>query len=39
MDLVGYDKYFNGELKNHELASADFEKFTDVLKNHPSPIV
>jgi tryptophan synthase beta chain len=39
MDLVGYDKYFNGELKDHELSSSDFEKFTEVLKNHPSPIV
>jgi tryptophan synthase beta chain len=39
MDLVGYDKFLNGELKNHELSSDDFEKFTAVLKNHPSPIV
>jgi tryptophan synthase beta chain len=39
MDLVGYDKYLNGELTNHELSSDDFEKFTAVLKNHPSPIV
>jgi tryptophan synthase beta chain len=39
MDLVGYDKYLNGELKNHELSSADIEKFTAVLNNHPSPAV
>lgn len=39
MDLVGYDKYFKGELKNHELSSEEFEEFTAVLKNHPSPIV
>jgi tryptophan synthase beta chain len=39
MDLVGYDKYFSGELKNHELSPSDFEKYTAVLKNHPSPIV
>jgi tryptophan synthase beta chain len=39
MDLVGYDKYLNGELTNHELSSDDFDKFTAVLKNHPSPIV
>ena len=39
MDLVGYDKYFHGELKDHELPSKDFEEFTAVLKNHPSPII
>jgi tryptophan synthase beta chain len=39
MDLVGYDKYFRGELKDHELAAKDFEKFTAVLKNHPSPLI
>jgi len=39
MDLVGYDKYLNGELSNHDLSSKDFEKFTAILKNHPSPIV
>jgi tryptophan synthase beta chain len=39
MDLVGYDKFLNGELTNHELSSADFEKFTAILKNHPAPVV
>jgi len=39
MDLVGYEKYFNGELTNTELSAEDFEKFTAVLKNHPSPII
>lgn len=39
MDLVGYDKFLSGELTNHELSNADFEKFTAVLKNHPSPVV
>jgi tryptophan synthase beta chain len=39
MDLVGYDKFFSGELTDHELSEAEFEKFTAVLKNHPSPIV
>lgn len=39
MDLVGYDKFLKEELKDHELSSKDFEKFTEVLKNHPSPIV
>ena len=38
MDLVGYDKFLNGELKDHELSNKDFEQFTAVLNNHPSPI-
>jgi len=39
MDLLGYEKYIAGELKNHELSQADFEQFTAVLKNHPSPVL
>ena len=39
MDLVGYDKFFNGELKDHELSEEAYEKYTAVLKNHPSPII
>jgi hypothetical protein len=39
MDLVGYDKFLNGELKNHELSKEDFEQYTAVLNNHPSPII
>jgi tryptophan synthase beta chain len=39
MDLVGYDKFLNGELKDHELPNEDFEQFTAVLNNHPSPII
>ncbi|MCD4710756.1 MAG: TrpB-like pyridoxal-phosphate dependent enzyme, partial [Bacteroidales bacterium] len=39
MDLVGYDKFLKGELKDIELSSKDFEQFTAVLKNHPSPVV
>jgi len=38
MDLVGYDKFLNGELKDHELSNKDFEQFTAVLNNYPSPI-
>jgi hypothetical protein len=38
MDLVGYDKFFRGELQDHELSQEDFEAFTAVLKNHPSPV-
>jgi len=39
MDLVGYDKFLGNELSNHELSQEDFEKFTAVLKNHPSPMI
>ena len=39
MDLVGYDKFHNGELKNHKLSPEDYEQFTSVLKNHPTPII
>ena len=39
MDLVGYDKFLHGELQDHELPNSDFEKFTAVLKNHPSPVI
>ena len=39
MDLVGYDKFLKGELKDIELSSKDFEQFIAVLKNHPSPVV
>jgi len=39
MDLVGYDKFLNGELKDHELSNKDFEQFTAVLNNHPTPVI
>jgi len=39
MDLVGYDKFLNGELRDHELSNSDFEKFTEVLNNHPKPVI
>ncbi|MCD4710882.1 MAG: TrpB-like pyridoxal phosphate-dependent enzyme [Bacteroidales bacterium] len=39
MDLMGYEKYLNGELRNHELAESDFKQYTDELKNYPSPII
>ena len=39
MDLVGYDKYLNGELTNHELSEADMEKFAAIYKDHPSPVI
>ena len=37
MDLVGYDKYLNGELTDHSMPEADLKKFTEVLKNYPTP--
>ena len=39
MDLVGYDKYFNGELSDYELSPEEYEQYTAVLKDHPSPVV
>jgi tryptophan synthase beta chain len=39
MDLTGYDKFFHNELLDYELSQEEFEKFTAVLKNHPSPVV
>ena len=39
MDPVGYDKYLNGELSNHELSQDDFDKFTAVLNQHPNPVI
>jgi tryptophan synthase beta chain len=39
MDLVGYEKYLAGELTDHELSEDDFNKFTEVLKQHPSPTI
>jgi len=38
MDLVGYDKFFNGELTNHSLPETDLEKFTEILRAYPDPI-
>ena len=39
MDLVGYEKFLAGDLRDHELSNDDFEKFTSILSNHPSPVV
>ncbi len=38
MDLVGYDKYLSGELQDHELSDEDFNRFTEILKDHPVPV-
>ncbi|MDA0708840.1 MAG: TrpB-like pyridoxal phosphate-dependent enzyme [bacterium] len=37
MDLVGYDKYFKGELTNYVLPDADLEKFSQSLAGLPKP--
>lgn len=37
MDLVGYDKYFGGELTNYALPDADLEKFSQALAGLPKP--
>ncbi len=37
MDMVGYEKFINGELQNHSLSEAEFSQYTDVLKDHPKP--
>jgi tryptophan synthase beta chain len=37
MDLVGYDKFFNGELTNHSLAEEELQRYTEILKGHPAP--
>jgi len=37
MDLVGYEKFFNGELSDHSLPEEDLQKFTEILKGHPVP--
>jgi tryptophan synthase beta chain len=37
MDLVGYDKYFNGELTNYALPDADLAKFAQAMEGLPKP--
>lgn len=37
MDLVGYDKFFNGELTDHSMPDEDLAKFTEILKGYPVP--
>jgi len=37
MDLVGYDKFLNGELTNYALPEDDITKYTEPLKNYPQP--
>lgn len=37
MDLVGYDKYLAGELKDHALSEEDLNKFQQDIKDFPTP--
>jgi len=37
MDLVGYDKFMNGELTNYALPEEDIIKYTEPLKKYPQP--
>jgi len=37
MDLVGYDKFFNGELSDYSLPESDLQKYTEILKGYPTP--
>ncbi|MFC2090168.1 TrpB-like pyridoxal phosphate-dependent enzyme [Bacteroidota bacterium] len=38
MDLVGYEKYLNGELTDHTLPEEDLKKYTDIYSGHPQPV-
>lgn len=37
MDLVGYDKYFSGELEDHDLPVEEIAKNLEVIKGFPLP--
>jgi tryptophan synthase beta chain len=37
MDLVGYDKFLNGELTNYALPQEELDKYTTQLKDFPQP--
>ncbi|HAA77390.1 TPA: hypothetical protein DCE37_19940, partial [Candidatus Latescibacteria bacterium] len=37
MDLVGYDKYFEGELTDSALLDEDLEKFAASMAEFPTP--
>jgi tryptophan synthase beta chain len=39
MDLVGYQKYFAGQLEDHELSDAELAEGIAVMKNYPKPAV
>lgn len=37
MDLLGYEKYLNGELTNYSLPQEDIDKFLEPLAGYPKP--
>ena len=37
MDLVGYDKYFSGQLSNYSLPEEEIQAATEILKKYPQP--
>jgi tryptophan synthase beta chain len=39
MDLVGYDKYFAGELTDYELPDTDLEKYKASMADFPKPVL
>ena len=39
MDLVGYDKYFSGELVDYELPDVDLEKYKKSMDGFPKPVL
>jgi tryptophan synthase beta chain len=39
MDLVGYDKYFQGQLENYALPQEDIDKAMEEIKDYPKPAV
>ena len=39
MDLVGYGKYFDGELIDYALPDEDLEKFARSMSEFPKPAV
>ena len=39
MDLVGYDKFFSGELVDHELPDVDLKKYEASMADFPKPVL
>ena len=39
MDLVGYDKYFQGQLENYSLPQDEIDRAMEEIKDYPKPAV
>ncbi|HOX85555.1 MAG TPA: TrpB-like pyridoxal phosphate-dependent enzyme [bacterium] len=37
LDLIGYDKYFNGQLTNYSLPQEEIDAATEIMKKYPKP--